>query len=180
MSDAKHQEKMTEVKAVLAEQRSKVSANIQFIIARSKNANIVVYEGMVKDGKLDADTPMDVYWLDIDPEYIKANRKKGKNDDRVDLGMIEKKMAYGLSASETAAGSGEFNIKLVALSERQVIIKLVDGKPKSYLMINGALCEVSIIYVDATDNWVGLPTVNFVELHGIDADGNAVVERITK
>ncbi len=37
--------------------------------------------------------------LDIDPEYQKANRAKGKTVDREDLGMIESKMAYGYTAA---------------------------------------------------------------------------------
>lgn len=48
-----------------------------------------------KDGKLDANKPLDGYWLDIDPEYVKANRKKGKTDDRDELSYIDKTMAYG-------------------------------------------------------------------------------------
>lgn len=41
-----------------------------------QNKNIVVYEGLVEGGELKADKPVDAYWFDIDPDYIKANRKK--------------------------------------------------------------------------------------------------------
>lgn len=69
--------------------------NIAFIVERSKNKNIVVYEGLVKDGKIDPAKPLDVYWLDIDPVNVKNNRAKGQKHDRSELGMIESKMAYG-------------------------------------------------------------------------------------
>ena len=47
-----------------------------FYIARSKNENIVVYDGNMKEGTgtLDEKNPVKVYWLDIDPEYVKKNR----------------------------------------------------------------------------------------------------------
>ena len=41
--------------------------------------------------------------LDIDPEYMAANRAKGKHTDRDELGMIEASIAYGCVASSSAA-----------------------------------------------------------------------------
>ena len=35
------------------------------------------------------------YWMDIDPEYVKAARAKGKMHDREELNMIERQFAYG-------------------------------------------------------------------------------------
>lgn len=52
----------------------------------------------MKDGSIDSDSPVDAYWLDIDPEYQKKNRKKGKEDDRVELGFAERNMAYGFAS----------------------------------------------------------------------------------
>ena len=46
----------------------------------------MVYEALKSaDGALDAHKPIDVYWLDIDPEYQAAARKKGHKTDRVDV-----------------------------------------------------------------------------------------------
>jgi hypothetical protein len=56
-----------------------------------------VYEALRSGDKkeLDHKKPMDVYWMDIDPAYVKETRKKGKMDDRSDLNTIEKQFAYG-------------------------------------------------------------------------------------
>ena len=58
--------------------------------------NIVVYEAKVTaEGKVNESDPMDAYWYDIDPEYTKKRRAKGDMTDRVELGMVERRMAYG-------------------------------------------------------------------------------------
>ena len=59
--------------------------------------NIVCYEAKIaSDGKtIDTETPLDAYWLDIDPEYTKKRRAKGDMTDRVELGAIERRMCYG-------------------------------------------------------------------------------------
>jgi hypothetical protein len=56
---------------------------------------VVVYEAKHAGGKFDAAAPCAVYWMDIEPEYVKANRAKGIMSDRSDLGMMESSMAYG-------------------------------------------------------------------------------------
>lgn len=71
---------------------------IAFVISRNKNKNIVVYEAKLSGDALDASEPITVYWLDIDPEYQKKARAKGKDHDREELNWIEKKMAYGCVA----------------------------------------------------------------------------------
>jgi hypothetical protein len=36
------------------------------------------------------------------------------------------------------------------------------------------------VYVDATDSWIGLPSVNHVDIFGVKADGTKVQERQKK
>ena len=78
--------------AGMLEKQRKERPNILFIIERSKNMNIVVYEADVKDGKLDPKEPVKAFWLDIDPEYVK---RAGEKSDKVELSMVEWSMAYG-------------------------------------------------------------------------------------
>jgi hypothetical protein len=103
------------------------SPNVLFFIARSKNENIVVYEAAKKsDSELDPAKPIDVYWLDIDPAYQQANRKKGVMSDRSDLNMIEKQFAYGVGFEAAPNKPGTFLLKLVALPERPVTLFIKD------------------------------------------------------
>lgn len=57
--------------------------------------NIVMYEALKSADALDAKKPVDVYWLDIDPAYVAAARKKGVTTDRVDVRKQEN-MGWGL------------------------------------------------------------------------------------
>jgi len=167
-----------------------VSPNILFIIARSKNANIVVYEakmagagsGSGAEPQLDSSEPVIVYWLDIDPAYQKENRRKGVMSDRSELGSVEKRFAYGLSSQPMPGKTGSFAVKLVAFPDRVVVVRYDASlhRPVAFMQINGRQCRLERIYVSATDNFIGLPTVHHVDVTGIDDSGQHVTERITK
>lgn len=158
----------------------KESPNVLFFIARSKNLNIVVYEAKQSNGVLDTSEPVTVYWLDIDPEYRKKARSSGKMDDRVELGMIEKKMAYGVSSTPFDGHPGEFMASLVAFPTRavRVFIDPTTKKPRAQMQINKQQVDLVRIYVEAKENFIGLPSVVHVDVTGIDANGQLVTERI--
>jgi hypothetical protein len=153
--------------------------NLMFVICRNKNANTVCYEA-VKEGDKLGGAAIQVYWLDIEPSYVEAARKKGKMDDRVELNVIEKKMAYGCSATASTTTPGEYSVKLVAFPKRLGTLKLAaDGTtPVMYMEINGQQCVLKKIFVQAVDRMIGLPKVEYIELFGVDADGNAAQERL--
>jgi len=158
----------------------KDAPNILFIIERSKNKNIVVYEAkLAAEGKLDTNYPIEAYWLDIDPAYVAANRKKGIMTDRSELNMIESKFAYGLSVQPTGK-ENEYKVTLVAVPSRTIILHIdADGEPKARIIIDGKECHFKKIYVDSTDRFMMTPKVNFVELHGVHFDsGDTIVEKI--
>lgn len=165
----------------LAEMRVK-HPNVLFFIARSKNKNIVVYEGMLNaaGNGFNTDKACDVYWLDIDPEYQAAARKKGKMDDRVELGTIEKKFAYGVTPELDSSKKNTYNLKLVALPERTAIMFLDEsGKLRAQMQVNGKYVDVVSVYVNAVDRTLQLPKVMYVDIAGNDpATGEPVFERI--
>jgi len=165
-------------KAQLAELR-KTSPNILFVIARSKNKNIVVYEALKKDNALDAAKPIDVYWLDIDPEYVAAARKKGIQTDRNELNMIEKQFAYGVGFEPVQGKSDHYNLKLVALPERPVEMCLdSNGNPQARISINGKSANLVRIYVYAVERMLRTPKVEYIDVIGQDENGEYVHERI--
>ena len=154
-------------------------ATIAFVIERSLNKNVVVYEGLIDDttGKLKEDKPMDVYWLDLDPAYVEKNRKKGKMHDRDELNYIDKTMAYGISFKPVPDQDDEsYEVTLVALPSKKVILKLVDGLPKAITDINGKKCYMENIYVETKQGWTGLPKVVHVLVKGKTVDGGEVQE----
>eukprot|EP01029_Cantina_marsupialis_P028379 TRINITY_DN776083_c0_g1_i1.p1 TRINITY_DN776083_c0_g1~~TRINITY_DN776083_c0_g1_i1.p1 ORF type:complete len:187 (+),score=61.18 TRINITY_DN776083_c0_g1_i1:55-615(+) len=154
--------------------------NIVMYITRSKNKNIVMYEGMHAEGVLDTKKPIDGYWLDIDPAYREKARKKGKMDDRIELRMIEKKLAYGYKTKPTEI-EGEYELSLVSLPERTICVKMVEGRPRGVCIIAGKECYITKIYVNAKESMIGLPKPQFVLIYGIDiATGEVVIEKLDK
>ena len=106
--------------AQLSELRA-ASPNVLFVIGRSKNLNIVVYEAkLAGSGELDSKEPVVVYWLDLDPAYQKQKRDKGVTSDRLELNYIEKTLAYGLSSQPDSGRPGHHTVHLVAFKTRAV------------------------------------------------------------
>lgn len=140
---------------------------------------MVVYEANMQNGQLSSSDPVTVYWLEIDPAYQEANRKKNIQSDRSELNYIEKTMAYGLSSEPVAGSAGKYKVKLVAFKDRPVSVSLdASGKPKATMQIKGTECSISRIFVKAKDKMFGLPEVEHVDLTGVDANGTTVSERI--
>mmetsp|Transcript_20388 Transcript_20388/g.49989 ORF Transcript_20388/g.49989 Transcript_20388/m.49989 type:complete len:173 (-) Transcript_20388:286-804(-) len=154
---------------------------VAFIIERSLNKNVVVYEGLVDEdtSQLRKDKPMDVYWLDLDPAYQEKNRKKGKMTDRDELNMIERNMAYGVKCEPIKGEEGAYTMTLVALPQRKGILKMVDGLPKATMEINGQQCYLQSIFVHSKQGMIGLPKVVYVLVNGVSIEsGEEQQERI--
>lgn len=97
--------------------------NVMLYIERNKNKNVVVYRGMfgpdaaaapfashdaeeaaavgggaaVMSDKGGNGGSLDAFWLDIDPAYMEANRKKGIQSNRCELNFVDRSMAYGVT-----------------------------------------------------------------------------------
>ena len=161
-------------------------------IKRSKNDNRVMYQANVIEvngGKkqLDPNNPLKVFWLKIEPSYIQKRRAQGIKHDKTDLTFLENNMAYGISvAPHGDAKKNEFKITFVALKERPGILKIdpKDGKPKIMGTVkddkgNRIEAVLTDMFVQTKENWVGLPTVNYIVLSGKRYDnGQAISEQI--
>ncbi len=63
---------------------------------------------------------------------------------------------------------------------RWVPLHTATGRPRFESVIGGKTAYMTAVYVDSTDNWLGMPTVNHVDIFGVMADGTKVQERIKK
>lgn len=158
----------------------KTNPNILFIIERSVNKNIVVYEGIIKNGQFVDNNPCIVYWMDIDPEFVAKARKKGKTSDRVELNILEKNMAYGLRSVPN--GDGTYQITLMAFPDRIITLRVSEeGTPVAIVDINGTRARLNKIYVKCTYKMFGLPNVKYIYLEGTDLKTKTFVkERIDR
>ena len=171
--------------------------DIMVYIQRSKNANVVCYKGVFDNEEPLATGSIDSYWLDVDPAYIEANRKKGKMDNRCDFNIIERKLAYGVSSphiieapnapisNDVARSSKLYSITFVALPSKVMALARFqfngEHLPVAMCMISGKLSVVCRIFVQSTEpkHFYQLPKVEYVDIFGwCVEDGTAITERI--
>ena len=137
---------------------------------------------MTKEGKIDESNPISVFWLKIEPDYVKRNREAGKKDDRTELTFLENNMAYGIYQEKMdekckSTGQVQYKITFVALRKRPAILKLnKHGLPRCFGHVEDIPAYLVSMYVSTIENWIGLPTVNYVLMTGTRADTEKLIE----
>jgi hypothetical protein len=128
-----------------------------FVIERSENANVVLYEaGIRPDGRLDPERPVRVSWrLDAD-----GGRREGLN-------LIERMRAYGVDVS--ALGEGDaWRIRVRALPTRPLVLRAGAGCPLVIAEVGGREAILRRVFVASTGGLI--PRVSSVELSGFDLE----------
>jgi len=127
-----------------------------FVLGRSKNANVVVYDAVREpSGDLAASEPVVAYWL-LDGDEAK----------REDLNLIERERAYGISA-EPGNAPGTFAIRFKANGRRRFVLRVLNGCPVVTGSIGGHDGILRRIFVHSKEGALG-PKVQSVELFGKD------------
>lgn len=139
-----------------------------FYIQRSTNANTIIYDANIKDGKVDSKKPLDIYWI----RYTEKGEKGTLN-------YLERVLAYGAEVTAPKDTSKIYTIHFAA-SNKKTATFFVDNKGQAvaHILINGKKAKLSKIFVQAHEtSW--LPKVSYVELIGFDlTTGAKVIERI--
>jgi hypothetical protein len=135
-----------------------------FVITRNKNDNQVCYDVQVKGGKLDAKTPVIVYWT-IPQE----------NNKTEELSSMERSKAYGLDVLRSYGGDS-VDIKLKPLP-RPLRVKKLDGTWKAVMKIDSTDAVFASAYVMASGGII--PKVQWIRIDGVDViHGGEVSETI--
>lgn len=128
-----------------------------FHIERNTNANIVVYDALFeKDGSLKEKDSIDVYWVRLAEEGQRKN-----------LSRIERRMAYGYKEKEREGN--DLIIEMRADIGRLITVSAQEGVYKAHIDINGKAAILEKVFIEAKEGF-GLPSVEFIELHGVDAE----------
>jgi Domain of unknown function (DUF4833) len=138
-----------------------------FVIARSLNANVVLYEAHFKaDGTLDSEKPLKATW-----------RLDAQDGRREGLNFVERIRAYGFDL--TAIGQTDaWRVKVRALPARPLVLHAGTGCPFVTAEVDGRTAILRRVYVTATGGL--LPKVASVELTGVDREtALPVTERFT-
>lgn len=134
-----------------------------FYVSRNLNRNIIVYDLRMKNGQLDVDEPLHVYWYNQENNPVTTN----------ELNFIQRKMAYGYSV--TKKGTNEVSVKLKAYSKREVRICKHNGKWVALAIINGKECILTEIFAHCPSK----TSCDYLELKGnAVSDGSSQKERV--
>lgn len=146
--------------------------NLLMTLSRNKNQNFVCYQAQLHRDRMhfQAKDPVAVFWLDIEPSYQAAARRKGRSSDRCELNFIERSQAYGVTTtprgSHHAGRPTEFALALVAFRQRPFTLRVVDGVPRLIGKIAGERAVLQRVHVQAHDRFLMLPAVECVFLVG--------------
>ena len=130
-----------------------------FVIERSKNANIVVYDAKRgQAGDLEGSEPVVAYWL-----------LNGEKDKREELTRVERDRAYGVDVTP-GESPGTYALVFRAERKRRLTVRMLNGCPVVTTPIGGRNGILRRLFIKSKEDSV-LPKVEYVELFGEDVDG---------
>ncbi len=138
-----------------------------FYVQRSPNTNTIVYElNTEKNGRLNANEPVHVYWL--------RYNEKGQKEE---LSYMQRKFAYGLTSK--ALPNDQFDIRFVSYKKFPLtLMKGNDGKYHIFATVNQKPMYITRIFLKIEGGSFWLPNVKYVEIKGIETStGKEIVER---
>jgi len=138
-----------------------------FYLQRTSNTNTIVAELNYKNGQLDQDDPVHVFWI----RYTEDGQKE-------ELNYIQKKFAYGVKS--TKVGRDKFEVHFVSYKKYPMyLMKGSNNKYNIYATINQKQVVLNRIFVKITGGSFWTPNVEYVELKGFDPEtGKEVTERM--
>jgi hypothetical protein len=125
-----------------------------FVLGRSKNANVVVYDANRDPaGDLASSDPVVAYWL-----------LSGESGPREELNLVERQRAYGfdLTPGETP---GTFEMAFKAGRSRRLVVRMLNGCPVATGAIGGHDGVLRRMFVQSTEGSIQ-PRIEYVEFFG--------------
>ena len=143
--------------------QAQVKEHRLFRFERSTNDNIVCYDVRLKNGKLDMEKPMEVYWSNLKHEY---RRMSGLN-------VFERRFVFGYNIR--GREKDEVSFVLRASNKKLMHVRLVDGRWRAVTDISGRKAYITRMYVKMKSAM----KAEYLDIHGRDLEnGNEVTERL--
>lgn len=138
-----------------------------FYLQRSTNTNTIICELNNKEGVLDLNDPVHVYWL----RYADQGQKS-------ELSFLQRKFAYGVKS--TLISKDKYELHFV--SYKKLLMYLIKGPNNKYNVfttINQKQAILNRIFVKIDGGTLWAPNVEYVEMQGVDpVSGRQVVQRL--
>jgi hypothetical protein len=141
--------------------------NVFLVVMRSKNENVVVYEANIENGKFNKNNPVNVYWLNLAPEYRKGRRKRGILHDKEDLNLFERKFVWGCTTKHVdQSNEKEVNFSFNVDSTHKMKLKITPcgKKARLFMVWKGNKYWLRSGYAAATENITINLRNNLIEL----------------
>nr|WP_294790840.1 DUF4833 domain-containing protein [uncultured Mucilaginibacter sp.] len=131
--------------------------NNLFYVQRDPNTNTIMYDLNVdKNGKLDTESPMHVYWI----KYAEKGQKE-------ELNYIQRKFAYGTTSKKT--GDEQFDVRFVSYKKLPLLLKKAeDNKYHIFVTADQKQIMLNRIFVKVEGGSFWLPNIVYVELKGTE------------
>lgn len=138
-----------------------------FFLQRTPNTNTIVCELNYKEGVVDKEDPIHVFWI--------RYQEKGQKED---LSYIQRKFAYGVKSKEI--GDNKYELNFVSYKKYKMYLMLAaDNQFHVYTTINNKSAILTSIYVEIKGGSFWSPNVEYVEVTGVDpATHSPVKERL--
>lgn len=138
-----------------------------FYLQRTSNTNTIVCELNYKNGSVDPQDPIHVFWI-----------RYGEDGQKEELNYIQKKFAYGVKATQVA--KDKYQLHFVSYKKYLMyLMKGADNKFNVYATINQKQAILNRIFVKISGGSFWTPNVEYVEIKGFDpASGKEVMERM--
>ncbi|WP_134088842.1 DUF4833 domain-containing protein [Olivibacter sp. XZL3] len=138
-----------------------------FYLQRDPNKNTVVYTLNKKNGKIDEDNPVNVYWI----LYEEDGKRKG-------LSYIQRKFAYGVHHRKLA--ENEYEISLTSC--KRIPLRLaycpLSKQYEAFTSINDKPAIVERIFVRINGGSLFKPNVDYIELICKDSESGRKLKQM--
>ena len=132
------------------------NGNQLFFLQRTPNTNTIVCELNYKDGVIDKEYPIHVFWI----RFQEKGQKEG-------LSFIQRKFAYGINSKEI--GENKFELNFVSYKKHKMyLMAATDNQYHVYTAINNKQAILTRIFIAMKGGSFWSPNIEYVELTGID------------
>ena len=139
-----------------------------FYLQRTPNTNTIVYELNYKNGIIDAENPVEGFWI-----------RYQENGQREELSFIQKKFAYGLKTRKIS--ENQYELSFVSYKKYKLELKLgADKKFYVYTNINKKSAILTSIFIKINGGSFWSPNIEYVEIFGIEPNSNLIVKERLK
>lgn len=161
------------------------------VLTRNYNSNILVWEVTAPHN---AKSPIESYWLDLEPSYRASARAAGRLHDRCERGITDE-IPYGYTVNTIDPGNTwEMTMRqvpYVPITVQREVLRDRKGTVRTvyngYLQLQSApdkpsvLCRLQHIHVHDYMTAFGLPHADKVSVYGLErGTGRSIVQQFSK